>query len=149
MSVWGINRKWIRCCNITPEVQECLRELIALRSETDEPAEMCENCEGQLSAIDNAHDRGRCTSLPEMLEACLRRVGPSVVVTGTYFPAKGHHPMTKVTSVISHQTADVPDWSGMRSMDPEAAANALTGILARLEGTEKTCLRGGAAWLRC
>ena len=57
--------------------------------------------------------------------------------------------MTKVTSVISHQTADVPDWTGMRSMDPEAAANALTGILARLEGTEKQvfALRGMAALL--
>ena len=35
----------------------------------------------------------------------------------------------------------------MRSMDPEAAANALTGILARLEGTEKTVFawRGMAA----
>ena len=56
--------------------------------------------------------------------------------------------MTKVTSVISHQTPDVPDWSGMRSMDPEAAANALTGILARLEGTEKQ-VSLGAAWRRC
>ena len=35
--------------------------------------------------------------------------------------------MTKVTSVISRQIPDVPDWTGMRSMDPEAAANALTG----------------------
>ena len=32
-------------CNITPEVQECLRELIALRAAVDEPAEMCENCD--------------------------------------------------------------------------------------------------------
>ena len=56
--------------------------------------------------------------------------------------------MTKVTSVISHQIPDSPDWSGMRSMDPEAAANALTGILARLEGTEKQCSLG-AAWRRC
>lgn len=57
--------------------------------------------------------------------------------------------MTKVTSVISHHTADVPDWTGMRSMDPEAAANALTGILARLEGTEKQVFawRGMAALL--
>ena len=59
--------------------------------------------------------------------------------------------MTKVTSVISHpeNPLQVPDWSGMRSMDPEAAANALTGILARLEGTEKTVFawRGMAALL--
>jgi hypothetical protein len=39
--------------------------------------------------------------------------------------------MTKVTSVISHQIPDVPDWTGMRSMDPEAAENALTGTLSR------------------
>ena len=59
--------------------------------------------------------------------------------------------MTKVTSVISHpeNPLQVPDWTGMRSMDPEAAANALTGILARLEGTEKTVFawRGMAALL--
>ena len=59
--------------------------------------------------------------------------------------------MTKVTSVISHpeNPLQVPDWSGMRSMDPEAAANALTGILARLEGTEKQvfAMRGMAALL--
>ncbi len=57
--------------------------------------------------------------------------------------------MTKVTRVISHQVPDVPDWTGMRLMDPEAAANALAGLLARLEGTEKTVFawRGMAALL--
>ena len=32
-------------CNITPELQECVRELIAFRADADEPAEMCENCD--------------------------------------------------------------------------------------------------------
>lgn len=31
--------------NVTPEVQECLRELIRLRAEANEPAEGCENCD--------------------------------------------------------------------------------------------------------
>ena len=33
-----------KTCNITPEIQECLRELIDLRVMADEPAQMCENC---------------------------------------------------------------------------------------------------------
>ena len=50
-------------CNITSEVQECLQELIALRAEVDVPAEMCENCDDNEHAFDDAHDRRRCAAM--------------------------------------------------------------------------------------
>lgn len=53
------------------------------------------------------------------------------------------------TSMISHQILETPDWTLLRSMDPEAAATRLTVTLRVLDGTEKQlfAVRGMAALL--